>query len=61
MRLGRVAGSYLHGALENPEVVEEWLGFRPEARPSKNDSYDRLADWLEQSADPRVLAALLGA
>ena len=60
MRLGRVAGSYLHGALENPDVAEEWLGFRPREAASKEASYDLLADWLEESADSRVLAALLG-
>ncbi|MDA0205169.1 MAG: cobyric acid synthase [Acidobacteria bacterium] len=59
MRLGRVAGSYLHGALENPDVAEEWLGFRPGEAASKEASYDLLADWFEDSADPRVLAKLL--
>lgn len=59
MRQGRVSGSYLHGALESPAVVEEWLGIQPEGAASKQASYDRLADWLEESADPRVLAALL--
>jgi adenosylcobyric acid synthase len=59
MRMDRVAGSYLHGALENPAVVEEWLGIRPAEAASKEASYDRLADWLEESADAHVLAALL--
>lgn len=59
VRIDRVAGSYLHGALENPAVVEEWLGIRPENAASKQASYDRLADWLEESADPQVLALLL--
>lgn len=59
MRMDRVAGSYLHGALESPAVVEEWLGFRPEDAASKEASYERLADWLEESADRRVLAKLL--
>jgi adenosylcobyric acid synthase len=59
LRMGRVAGSYLHGALEHPAVVEEWLGFRPEDAVPKETSYDLLADWLEASADRRVLSALL--
>lgn len=59
MRLDGVAGSYLHGALEDPAVVEEWLGLRPAETASKEAAYERLADWLEDSADPRVLAALL--
>lgn len=58
MRAGRVAGTYLHGALESPDVVEEWLGFRPAAVASKEESYDRLADWLEESADAELLAKL---
>jgi adenosylcobyric acid synthase len=59
MRLGRVAGSYLHGALENPDVAEEWLGFRPGAAASKEAAYNLLADWFEESADLRILAKLL--
>ncbi len=59
MRLDRVAGSYLHGALENSDVAAEWLGFRPEEAVSKEASYDRLADWFEESADAQVLAKLL--
>jgi cobyric acid synthase len=51
VQVGNCAGSYLHGALEVPEVVEEWLGFRPPADPPNEDSYDQLAKWFEQSAD----------
>lgn len=59
MRAGRLAGTYLHGALECPEVVEEWLGFWPDAVPSKEESYDRLADWFEASANSELLAQML--
>jgi adenosylcobyric acid synthase len=59
MRMGRIAGSYLHGALESPDVAEEWLGFRPDPAVSKEESYERLADWFEASADKRLLATLL--
>lgn len=59
MRMGRVAGCYLHGALENADVVEEWLGFRPETAVAKEESFDRLADWLEASADHDLLGDLL--
>jgi adenosylcobyric acid synthase len=44
-------GTYLHGALEDPGVVEEWLGYRPPPVPAKQRSYDQLADWFETSAD----------
>jgi adenosylcobyric acid synthase len=47
----RCAGTYLHGALEHPGVVEEWLGYRPQPVPSKERSYDQLAGWFEASAD----------
>ncbi|MGC4083874.1 MAG: hypothetical protein QM736_17625 [Vicinamibacterales bacterium] len=49
MRLGRVTGTYLHGALENPDVCEYLFGVRPPAT-HKQASYDRLADWFESHA-----------
>jgi adenosylcobyric acid synthase len=51
-RRPRVLGTYLHGALEDPGVLEELLGVRVE-RPSKEAVYDRLACWFEQHADVR--------
>ncbi len=48
---GHCAGTYLHGALEDPGVVEEWLGYRPAPVPTKQRSYDQLAEWFESSAD----------
>lgn len=49
MRRGRVIGTYLHGALENPAVCEHVFGVRP---PSylKEASYERLADWFDAHA-----------
>lgn len=47
----RCIGTYLHGALEHPGVVEEWLGYRPAPVPTKRRSYQDLAKWFEQSAD----------
>jgi adenosylcobyric acid synthase len=47
----RCIGTYLHGALEHPGVVEEWLGYRPPPVPTKHRSYDQLAEWFEASAD----------
>jgi adenosylcobyric acid synthase len=58
LRCGRCAGTYLHGALENPDVVEEWLGFRPPDPPSKETSYNQLADWFESSANVRLFRKL---
>jgi adenosylcobyric acid synthase len=56
-----VIGTYLHGALESPDLLGELLADlarkrgKPgpslaEARP-KDADYDRLADWFEQHAD----------
>ncbi len=44
-------GTYLHGAMEHPGVVEEWLGYRPAPVPTKQRSYEQLAEWFEASAD----------
>jgi len=49
MRRARVIGTYLHGALENPDVCEHVFGVRP-ASDLKRASYDRLADWFETYA-----------
>jgi len=49
MRVGRVTGTYLHGALENPHVCERLFGVRP-ATDHKQASYDRLADWFDSHA-----------
>ncbi|MNC97509.1 hypothetical protein D3C83_151850 [compost metagenome] len=51
MRADRCIGTYLHGALECPAVVEEWLGYRPPDVPIKERSYDQLAEWFEASAN----------
>ena len=53
MRSGRVMGTYLHGAFEDPVVLEEMLGEVCAARESKDAMYDRLADWFERNADMR--------
>ena len=58
-----IVGSYLHGALETPEVLASLLadvarrrGKAFDARAvrgySKQPHYDRLADWFEQHVDP---------
>ncbi len=51
IRSGRCAGTYLHGALESPDVMEDWIGFRPAEPCGRDASYDRLADWFEQWVD----------
>jgi adenosylcobyric acid synthase len=63
-----VLGTYLHGALENPELLEELLADvaarrgkpAPMIRPggSKEAQYERLADWFQAHAGVGVFEAL---
>ena len=46
-RLPGVVGTYLHGALENPDVCAELFGVPPPAVIPKAAQYERLADWFE--------------
>ena len=57
-RAGNCAGTYLHGALEHPEIVREWIGVEPAASVSKEQSYDQLAEWFEQSANVELFDRL---
>jgi cobyric acid synthase len=50
-------GTYLHGALENPDVCAEIFGVPIASLVPKRDQYERLAGWLEQHG--RALERLL--
>jgi adenosylcobyric acid synthase len=50
----RCLGTYLHGALEDPAVIEEYLGYYPADAPDKADIYNRLADWFDRYADRKL-------
>jgi adenosylcobyric acid synthase len=56
IRTPRVAGTYLHGALEDKAVLEELLGVSlPDVSvPSKESQYDRLADWFAEHVNQEV-------
>ena len=61
---GRVWGCYIHGICASEPFRRGWLrslGWREQggAAPAV-DPYDRLADHVEASLDPRLLAKLLG-
>jgi adenosylcobyric acid synthase len=58
-RKGRVAGTYLHGALESTALVTELFRFTPRANDTKARNYDALADWLEAFSSRKVLDELL--
>jgi adenosylcobyric acid synthase len=48
VRMDRLAGTYLHGALENAEVLSQLMGHAiPDARP-KQRNYDLLAEWFDR-------------
>ena len=59
VRLPRIAGTYLHGAFENQEVLEEILQRRLAAvLPDKPEAqYERLADWFADHVDSKLFAA----
>ena len=58
IRVGRCAGTYLHGALENAALLSELLGVPIPAAPSKEKVYDDLADWFTAHADMDLFAEL---
>ncbi|MEQ1574705.1 MAG: cobyric acid synthase [Vicinamibacterales bacterium] len=43
-----LVGTYLHGALENPDVCAELFGILPPVVSPKSEQYARLADWFER-------------
>jgi adenosylcobyric acid synthase len=46
-RLPGVIGTYLHGALENPDVCAELFGVPPPSVEGKAVHYERLAEWFD--------------
>jgi adenosylcobyric acid synthase len=55
---GPILGVYLHGLFEQPRVVEALLG-EPVSR-TLDDTFDRLADAVDESLDMDAVAALAG-
>jgi adenosylcobyric acid synthase len=58
IRVGRCAGTYLHGALENAEFLSELLGYSVAEPPSKDSAYDDLANWFEAHANMSLFEEL---
>jgi adenosylcobyric acid synthase len=57
-RAERLAGTYLHGALEDPCVLGELIG-RPVAPVSTREAgYEALADWFEANVNRKVFEEL---
>jgi cobyric acid synthase len=59
VRFERIIGTYLHGALESPQVIGEVFGFLPASETTREQSFDALARWLEAHAAPAALSALI--
>jgi adenosylcobyric acid synthase len=49
VRMGRVIGTYLHGAFESAAVLSELLGQAIPEPPPKQKNYDLLADWFDRN------------
>jgi len=52
-----VLGTYLHGLLENPAVLQALFGAQV---PTLESVFDGLADYIEQHFSPSTLAGLIG-
>jgi adenosylcobyric acid synthase len=58
IRYGQCAGTYLHGALQSPVVLEDWIGFRPPNPIDRDQLYNRLADWFDRWVDHSLFERL---
>jgi adenosylcobyric acid synthase len=54
LRMERCAGTYLHGALEDPRVLGELLGRSVAPAPSREATYEALADWFETNVNRKT-------
>jgi adenosylcobyric acid synthase len=53
VRDGSCVGTYLHGALENPQVLGELLGREVKPAPPRENVYDALSEWFDANVDRR--------
>lgn len=58
VRTGNCAGTYLHGAIEDPSVLGELMGRTIAPGPARETTYEALADWFEASVDQKRFAEL---
>ena len=58
IRANRVVGTYLHGALENAQVLSELLGRTVQPLPSRDQTYEALADWFDHNVDQSLFREL---
>jgi adenosylcobyric acid synthase len=62
VRKGRIVGTYLHGALENPTLIEELIQGNAVSGKiaSKESTYDRMAAWFTDHMNPKLLKSEYG-
>jgi len=58
IRADRCFGTYLHGALEDCRVLGELLERAIEPLPSRETSYEAMADWFDANVDRRLFEEL---
>ncbi len=58
IRLERCTGTYLHGALEHPQVLGELLGRSVADAPTREASFEALANWFDAHIDRKLFEEL---
>jgi adenosylcobyric acid synthase len=58
VRTAHCTGTYLHGALEDPQVLSELLHQPVNTAPSRNSMYEALANWFEANVNRRMFEEL---
>jgi cobyric acid synthase len=58
VRANNCVGTYLHGALENENIIRELLGIEVKPRQPKDQAYETLATWFETNANIRLFDEL---
>ena len=58
IRTGQLAGTYLHGALENERVLSELLGRTIDPQPAREANYEAMADWFEANVNQKLFEDL---
>lgn len=58
VRLGRCIGTYLHGALEDAQVLGELLGRAIPDLPTREATFESLADWFHENVNRKLFEEL---
>lgn len=58
VRWGRCVGTYLHGAIEHPQVLGELLGRAVPDLPTREATFESLADWFDANVNCKLFEEL---